>query len=58
MCNSFIIHQLVKEKSFKPFSIFSSGSHIDQWSGTVCAISVEGHPRNIPVELFQNPSSG
>ena len=35
MCNYFKIHQLVKEeKSFKPFSIFSSGSHIVKWSGT------------------------
>ena len=33
--NYFKIHLLVQEKSFKGFSIFSSGSHLVQWSGTV-----------------------
>ena len=46
----FKIDELVKEKkSFKGFSIFSSGGHLVQQSGTVLAILVEGHPRNIPV---------
>ena len=52
-CNYFKIHPLVQEKkSFKGFSIFSSGGHLIQWSGTVGAILVEGHPRNLPVKLF------
>ena len=34
--NYFKIHLLVQEKkSFKGFSIFSSGSHLVQWSGMV-----------------------
>ena len=34
--NYFKIHFLVQEKkSFKGFSIFSSGGHLVQWSGTV-----------------------
>ena len=34
--NYFKIHLLVQEKkSFKGFSIFSSGGHLVQWSGTV-----------------------
>ena len=33
--NYFKIDALVKEKSFKGFSIFSSGGHLVQWSGTV-----------------------
>ena len=34
--NYFKIHLLVQEeKSFKGFSIFSSGGHLNQWSGTV-----------------------
>ena len=49
---------LVKEeKSFKGFSIFSSGSHVVQQSGTVKAILVDSHLRNIPVKLFQNLSN-
>ena len=56
--NYFKIHFLVQEKKlFKCFSIFSSGGHLVQWSGTVWAILVEGHPRNLPIKLFQNPSS-
>ena len=27
-------------------------------SGTILAILIEGHPRNIPVKLFQNPFIG
>ena len=38
--------------SFKGFSIFSSGGHFVQRSGTVLAILVEGHPRYISVKLF------
>ena len=37
------------------FSIFSSGGHFIQPSRTILAILVEGHSRNIPVKLFQNP---
>ena len=33
--------------SFKDICIFSSGSHFDQESRTVCAILVEGIMRNI-----------
>ena len=40
------------------FSLFSSGSHVVQRSRTTLAILVEGHPRNIPVKLFQNPFTG
>ena len=43
-------------KSF--FSIYSPGGHVNQRSRTVLAISAEGHPRNISVKLFQNPSIG
>ena len=36
MCNYFIIHLLVREKkSFKGFSIFSSGGHFVPQSGKV-----------------------
>ena len=38
--------------SFKVFSIFSSGGHFVQQSGTILAILVEGHPRNISVKFF------
>ena len=40
------------------FSIYSPGGHLVPHSGIVLAILVDGHPRNIPVLLFQNPSSG
>ena len=40
--------------SFKGFTIFSSGSHFVELSGTILAILVEGYPRNIPVEFFRN----
>ena len=53
------IHLLVQEKkSFKSFSIFKSGGHLVQQSRTVSAILVEGHPRNLPVKLFQNRCNG
>ena len=44
-------------KSFKDISIFSSGGHLLQRSGTVWAILVDSHLRNIPVKLFQNLST-
>ena len=52
----FKIRLLVQEKkSFKGFSIFSSGGHLVQRSGTVSAILVEGHLSksvlNLPVSL-------
>ena len=33
-------------------SIFSSDDHFVQWSGTILALLVEGHPRNISMKLF------
>ena len=55
----FKIHLMVQEKkSFKGFSIFSSGGHLVRRSGTVWVNLVECHPKNLPVKLFQNPSSG
>ena len=52
--NYFKSHLLVQEKkSFKGFSIFSSGGHLVQRSGTVLAILIEGHPRNLPVNYFK-----
>ena len=57
--NYFKIHLLVQKKtSVKGFSIFSSGGHLVQRSGTIQAILVEGHPRNLPVKLFQNRCTG
>ena len=38
--------------SFKGFSIFSSGGHFVQQSGTILEILVKGHERNISVKLF------
>ena len=35
MCNYLKLHPLVKEKSFKGFSIVSSGGHFAQLSETV-----------------------
>ena len=34
------------------FSIFCFDGHFVQQSGTILAILVEGHPRNISVKLF------
>ena len=49
---------LVKEeKQFKGFPIFSSDGHLVQQSGTLSAILVDSHLRNIPVKLFQNLST-
>ena len=36
----------------KRFSIFSLAGHFVQLSGTILAISVEGHPKNISVTHF------
>ena len=36
----------------KGFSIFSFDGHFVQRRGTILAILVEGHPRNISVKLF------
>ena len=44
--------------SFKGFSIFSSSGHFVQPSGTILAIFVEGHRRNISVKLFWNRATG
>ena len=46
--------------SLKGFSIFYSGGQLNfvQMSGTIFAILVEGHSRDIPVNLFQNPLNG
>ena len=38
--------------SFHGFSIFSSGDHFVQRSGTILAILVEGHLREISVKIF------
>ena len=40
--------------SFEGFSIYSSGGHFVQHSGKILAILVEGHQRNISVNLFCN----
>ena len=42
----------------KVFSIFSFSSHCVQWSRTILAILVEGHPRNISVKLIRNRTIG
>ena len=51
------MHWLRRRIRLKVFSIFSSGGHLVQWSGTVRAILVDSHLRNIPVKLFQNLST-
>ena len=47
----FVIWPLAYEMSFKSLSVFSSGGHFVQQSGTILAILVEGHSRNISVKL-------
>ena len=47
-----------EKKSFKGFYIFSSGGHLVQQSGTVLAILVDSHLRNLPVQLFQDRCTG
>ena len=42
----------------KGFSIFSFDGHFVQRSGTILAILVEGHPRNISAKLFWNRPTG
>ena len=42
----------MEEMSFKGFSIFSSGCHFVQPSGTILAILVEGHWKNTSVQIF------
>ena len=51
------MHWLRRRISIEGFSIFSSGGHLVQWSGTGRAIFVDSHLRNIPVKLFQNLST-
>ena len=41
-----------EEVQFKEFSIFSSGGHFGQWSGTICAILEEGFVGNIIISYF------
>ena len=49
---------LVQEKkSFKGFSIFSSGGHLVQRSGAVLSNFGRESLKEQPVKLFQNPSS-
>ena len=38
--------------SLKGFSISRSGGQFVHWSKTFLAFSVDGHPKNMPVELF------
>ena len=40
------------------FLFFSSGGHFVQWTGTILAILVDGHPRNISVKSFLNWAIG
>ena len=42
----------------KVYTIFSSGAHIIQLSGTICAISVEGIMANNAAKLFRKWASG
>ena len=44
--------------SFKGFSLLSSGGYFVQRSGTIVAILVVGHSRNISVKVFLNRSTG
>ena len=40
-----------EEMCLKGFSIFSSDGHFVQQSGTILAILVKGHPKNISTKL-------
>ena len=51
------MHWFRRRSSLKVFSIFSSGGHLVQRSGTVWAIFVDSNLGNIPVKLFQNLST-
>ena len=44
---------MFQEMSFKDLSIFSSDSYFVQWSGTICAILVEGIMGTIHVKSFK-----
>ena len=57
MLQGYFFARVKEEKSFKVFSVFSSGGHLVQQSRTVWAILVDSHIRNIPVKLFQNLST-
>ena len=46
------------EMLYKGFSIYSFGCNFVQRSGTILAILVEGHPRNISVIFFLNLAIG
>ena len=52
------VHRFSRRSRLKLFSIYSPGGHFVQQSGTVSAILVDSHLRNIPVELFQNRCTG
>ena len=52
-----LMHWLRSRSRLKVFLFFSSGGHLVQRSGTVRAILVDSHIRNIPVKLFQNLST-
>ena len=41
-----------RKNGLNGFSIFRFDGHFVQRSGTILAILVEGHPRNISVKLF------
>ena len=53
-------HEIIFEIDRRPtrkclkffFSIFSSGGHFVQWSGTILKIVAEVYERNISVKLF------
>ena len=55
---SAILWLLYSSCRLKGFSIFSSGSHFVQPSGTILVILVEGQKRNIYVKLFLNRATG
>ena len=52
------VHRFSRRNRLKLSSIYSPGGHFVQHSGTVWAIFVDSHLRNISVELIQNPCSG
>ena len=51
------MHWLGRRSRLKVFLFLSYGGHLIQQSGTVSAILVDSHLRNIPVKLFQNLST-
>ena len=50
-----LAHWPKRRCSLKGFSIFSSDGHFVQRSGTILAILVEGHPKNISTKLAYWP---